>query len=213
MLLTPPALTRIAAAQTAVVLIDAQHYAASRDRGLGAEAAARGIAREFDDYYTMAEAAVAAMARLVEAARARGALVVHTVVADTGALSRQFRETQLPLPTGDPASDIRPEVAPRAGESVLARGGYSCFLDGALERALAARGISRVVLCGMFANLTVAFAAREAAERGYEVIVVQDACASETFDWHAATMLGIAGGLIRVQWVDEVKEMLEGKRT
>jgi nicotinamidase-related amidase len=65
----------------------------------------------------------------------------------------------------------------------------------------------------MLANLTVALAAREAAERGYWVVVVQDATAAETFDWHAATMLGIAGGLIRVQWVEEVKEMLEGKRT
>src|SRR5262249_20961549 len=164
----------VPATQTAVVLIDAQHYAASRDRGLGAEAAERGIMREFEEYYTMAEAALVAMAKLVAAARAGGALVVHCVVADTGALTRQFREAELPLPSGDPAADIRPEVAPAAGEPVLARGGYSCFFGGGLERVLAARGIHRVVLCGMLANLTVALAAREAAERGYWVVVVQD---------------------------------------
>jgi nicotinamidase-related amidase len=144
----------------------------------------------------MAEAAVAAMAPWSRR-RGRTARWWCTRSWPTPALTRQFRETKLPLPTGDPASDIRPEVAPRAGEKVLARGGYSCFQDGVLERTLAARDIRRVVLCGMLANLTVAFAAREAAERGFEVIVVQDASASETFDWHAATMLGIAGGLIR----------------
>lgn len=213
MLLTPPALERVTPRETALLILDAQQYTMSRDRGLGAEASARGILREFEEYYQMADAALIGMARLVAAARSQGALIVHSVLAAGDAISRQFRLTRLPLPTGDPAADIRPELAPRDGEIVLARGTYGCFHDGALETLLAARGIRRLIVCGMLANITVVLAAREAADRGYWVVVVQDASASETFDWHGATMLGVAGGLIRVQWADEVVEMLEGTRT
>lgn len=213
MLLTPPTLERVAPAATSLLLLDAQHYATSRDRGLGAEASARGILREFEEYYAMADAAILGMARLVAVARRHGALIVHSILAGGDAVSRQFRVTRLPLPAGDPAADIRPEVSPREGDVVLTRGTYGCFQDGKLHALLAARGIERLIVAGMLANITIALAAREAADRGYWVVVVQDASASETLDWHAATMLGVGGGMIRAQWVDEAIEMLEGTRT
>jgi nicotinamidase-related amidase len=213
MLLTPPVLEKVAPQATALLLLDAQHYAMTRERGLGAEASERGILREFEEYYRLADAALPNMAKLVAAARKHGATIVHSILADRQPVSHQLRSAQLPLPKGDPAQEIRPEVAPCNGDIVLTRGAYGCFHDGALQERLAARGVKRLVIAGMLANVTVALAAREAADRDYWVIVVHDASASETLDWHTVTMLGVGGGLIRVQMTDDVIEMFEGTRT
>jgi len=215
MLLHPTPLRRLAASNTALLLLDAQRYATSREHGLGMAARERAITREFDEYYSMAEAALGNMSRLLAAARRQGALVVHALLMDRGpgTVSRQLALAGLPLPQGDPLAELCAEVAPQSGEVILPRGGYGCFAATQLDAQLAARGIERVVICGMLANITVVLAAREAADCGYAVVVVQDAAASETLDWHAVTMLGIAGGLIRVHWADEVIEMLEGTRT
>ncbi len=212
MLMTAPVLRWIPPERTALLLLDAQHYATSRDRGLGAEAELRGIRREFDEYYEQAEVALGNMAVLLGSCRAFGVTVIHSVmVAEPDGVSPQLLEAALPLPTGI-ADEIRPEVLPVDGEVVLARGAYSPFLNQALEQTLRAAGIERVIVAGMMANIVVTLAAREAADRGFGVIVVHDASASETLEWHGLTMLGIGGGGIRVLFRFEVVEMLEGTR-
>jgi nicotinamidase-related amidase len=213
MLLMPPVLERISPRETALLLLDAHHYATARERGLGAVASERGIMREFEEYFRLVDAALPNMARLVAAARKHGVTIVHSILSARQPVSRQLATAQLPLPAGDPAAEIRPEVAPREGEIVLTRGAYGCFLDGALQAQLAARGIRRLIICGMLANITVVMAAREAADRDYWVIVVHDASASEALDWHTVSMLGVGGGLVRVQMTDDVIEMMEGTRT
>ena len=70
-----------------------------------------------------------------------------------------------------------------------------------------------IILAGILANISVEMTAREAADRGFGVVVVWDAAASETLDWHTVTMAGIVGGLIRVRSTPPVIEMLEGTRT
>jgi hypothetical protein len=45
------------------------------------------------------------------------------------------------------------------------------------------------------------------------VLLVQDCCAFETYEWHALTLLALAAGMIRTGWTDEAVEMLEGRRT
>jgi nicotinamidase-related amidase len=213
MLLRPPRLQRLPARSNALLLLDVQHYTVSPDRGLGAEATLRGISREFAEYREQAAAALRNIARLLAAFRAHGAPIVHALLADTGpGLSRQLRDAQLPLP---PAAALEvefvDEARPLPGEIVFARGCYSPFLDGRLQPAL--DGIERLMICGMMANLTVVQAAREAADRGFSVIVVQDCCAAETHDWHGLAMLGVGGGAIRARWCNDVIDMLAGVRT
>jgi nicotinamidase-related amidase len=213
MLLRPPRLQRLPPQRNALLLLDVQHYTVSADRGLGAEAAARGISREFAEYREQAEAALRNIARLLAAFRAQGAPVVHALLADTGpGLSRQLREAALPLPSADTLeAEFLDPVRPLPGEAVLARGCYSPFLDGRLEPLLT--GIERLMICGMMANITVVQAAREAADRGFQVVVVQDGCAAETHEWHGLAMLGLSGGAIRTRWCGDVLDMLAGDRT
>jgi nicotinamidase-related amidase len=215
MLLAPAPPFALRADNTALLLLDVQHFTTRRDQGLGVLAAERGIEREFDEYYRQVDAALENLTRLVAACRAHGVGVLHSVLCgvepDGSDRSRQMRSSELPLPIGEPKREIRPEVAPAAAEPVLARTTYSPFVDGALAETL--RGADTLLIAGMLANMTVWQAAREAADRDFGVVVVMDCCASESLAWHGVLRTGIVGGLIRQRTSREVIEMLEGLRT
>lgn len=199
--------------RVALLVLDAQHGTTSRDGGFYREASARGIAREFDEYFTMGEAALGNIALLLAACREHSATVVHSVLTAGPGLSRALALGELPLPTvADPAEEIRAEVAPAAGELAFARSVYSPFYGSALEQHLRARNIGTLIIAGMLANVTLALAAREAVDRGFDVLFAQDASASETIEWHGLTMQGLSGAGIRAQWTHEIIEMLEGQR-
>ena len=217
MLSVPAPPFRLLKANAALVLVDAQHFTTTRDQGLGKVASERGITREFDEYYTQVDVAIYNMARLLAACREHGLRVAYTVLLseqpDRSDLGRQLRVSRLPVPAGPPEAEIRPEVAPAPGDMVFSRTTYSPFARTNLETSLVEAGVDTVILAGMLADLSVALAAREAADRDLAVVVVQDASASETLGWHVQTMRSLVGGLIRVRSTQQVIEMLEGTRT
>jgi nicotinamidase-related amidase len=210
MLLAPAAPFALRADNTALLLLDVQHFTTRRDQGLGLLAAERGIEREFDEYYAQVDAALTNLSTLVDACRGHGLRVLHSVLCGRDR-SRQMESSALPLPTGDPRAEIRSEVAPAGHEPVLVRTTYSPFVDGALLEAL--RGTDTLLIAGMLANMTVRQAAHEAADRDLGVVVVMDCCASETLAWHGVLRTGVVGGLIRQRSSRDVIEMLEGLRT
>ena len=212
MLLAPVPPFALRADNTALLLLDVQHFTTRRDQGLGLLAADRGIEREFDEYYRQVDAALANLATLVAACRSHGLRVLHSVLCGSDR-SRQIRSSELPLPIGDPREEIRPEVAPDEDEPVLARTTYSPFVGNSLLDALRGAATENLLIAGMLASTTVWQAAREAADRDFGVVVVMDCCASETLAWHGVLRTGIVGGLIRQRSAREVIEMLEGLRT
>ncbi len=217
MLAAPVPPFRLTRENTALLLVDAQNFTTTRDQGLGRLAHERGIDRELDEYYLQVEAALRNMSRLVAACRAHGLCVIQTVLnctqSDRSDLSRQMRVSELPIPVGDPRAEIRPEVAPQPGELVLPRVTYSPFATKDLKEILNRAKIDTIILAGMLANYSVWMTAREAADRDFGVVVVIDASASETLEWHLQFRTGIVGGLIRQRTTSEVIEMLDGTRT
>jgi nicotinamidase-related amidase len=218
MLSVPAPLAELNPLKTALVILDVQRFVANPDSGLGMAARERGIVREFDDHYVQCEAALRNLSPLIGECRQRGVRVIHSVLATqegaSGPLSRQLRLSGLRLPSaGDVTSEICAEVMPEAGEIVLPRETYSPFTGTDLEQILQAAGVETIILTGLLANLSVLMAAREAADRGLNVVVVHDASASETLEWHGITMVALVGGLIRVQMTHEVVELLDGSRT
>lgn len=217
MLAAPVPPFHLSRANTALLLVDAQHFTCSREQGLGLLAAERGIAREFDEYYLQVDAALKNMVRLIDACRAHGLRVIHTLLngarPDRSDLSRQLRVSELPVPAGDPRAELRPEVAPRAEELVLPRVTYSPFAGTELTNVLNAAQVNTLIVAGMLANYSVWMTAREAADRDFGVVVVIDASASETLEWHLQLQTGIVGGLIRQRTTSDVIEMLAGTRT
>ncbi|MGW1076409.1 isochorismatase family protein [Streptomyces sp. NPDC002537] len=131
-----------------------------------------------------ADRAVAAGARLLAAARAAGAPVVH-VVNDGG--------EGTPYDIRARIGAISDEVAPVEGERVVVKRFPDAFHDTGLEETLRALGVGPdLVLAGFMTHMCVTFTAQGAFNRGYRPTVVAEATATRSLAAPDGTVLPAA---------------------
>ena len=149
--------------------------------------------------------------RVLDAFRAKHLTVIHV----------QHVPTSVAIVDGVPADAqyrIRPVVAPAAGEKVITKRFANSFRETDLLDDLRAKGIKKLVIVGMQTQMCVEAAARAAADLGFDVTVVHDACATRplefgghtapAIDVHTTALATIANGYGRVLSTDELlKEM------
>jgi nicotinamidase-related amidase len=71
------------------------------------------------------------------------------------------------------------------------------------------RDISTVALAGSITNMAVEGTAREASDRGYRVIVLEDCCESVSDEWQAFSMTQILPMIAEIVTVAEFSEALD----
>ncbi len=81
-------------------------------------------------------------------------------------------------------TEVHPSLAPQAGDFDIVKHRVSPFYATSLEAILRANGIERVIMCGVSTNGVVHSGAREAHDRDYEVVILEDCCAGVTADEH-----------------------------
>ena len=89
---------------------------------------------------------------------------------------------------GSREHEILDELKPRAGEHVLRKTTIGAFASTNIDSLLRALGCEQLYLCGISTNMCVETTAREAADRGYLVTLVEDACGTTHEDLHQVTM-------------------------
>ena len=117
---------------------------------------------------------------LLEAWRARDLPIVHVRHDSTEATS--------PYRPGQPGNAFKPRVAPRHGETTVAKSVNSAFIGTGLEELLSEAGRTTLVVCGVLTTNSVESTVRHAGNLGFRVFVVSDAC------W-AVDMRGVSGEL------------------
>jgi len=100
--------------------------------------------------------------------------------------------------------EIIDSLAPKADEMVIDKNSTSAFNSSSLESYLHARGIQNLVVCGTATNHCVDNTARGAADRGYNVIVVDDACHDPSPRLQEATMRAFRRDLGAVKNTEEL---------
>jgi nicotinamidase-related amidase len=80
-------------------------------------------------------------------------------------------------PVGSADYAIRPEIAPQLGELVIDKNATGAFGSSPIDFHLQAFGLRTLVICGVSTFACVDNTARDAADRGYNVVLVEDACA------------------------------------
>ncbi len=132
---------------------------------------------------------VANAARLADACRSRGAYVVLVHVgpsADGKDALHPITDPQPPRPPPQPGWDeFVPELPPKAGDHVVRKRQWGAFYGTDLDLQLRRRGIDTIILCGISTNFGVESTARDAYERGYNQILVEDACSGRAAEDHA----------------------------
>ena len=102
------------------------------------------------------------------------------------------------LVSGEPGCEIVPELAPRAGELVIDKPGKGAFHATGLYEKLQALGITHLVFAGVTTEVCVQTTMREANDRGYDGLLVEEATASYFPAFKAATieMIIAQGGIV-----------------
>ena len=109
---------------------------------------------------------------------------------------------------GTDGVEIHPVVAPADGETVLQKAEPNSFIDTPLESELRQRGVDDLVVVGMMTSMCVDSTVRAAADLGFDVTVVHDACAAPDLEFgghevpgatvHAAFVAALADGFATV---------------
>jgi len=202
--------------RTALVVIDMQNDFC----------APGGFGEKLGNDITPTRAIIPVIERLLAAARRAGMLIVHTReghlpdlsdcppsklarsrkqgagIGDEGPMGRI-------LIRGEHGHEIVPELAPCPGEIVIDKPGKGAFYRTSLEQTLTGLGIESLVLCGVTTHVCVHTTLREANDRGYECLVLEDATAAfDPRDHEAAIrMVHQQGGIFG--WTARAHEFIE----
>ncbi len=114
--------------------------------------------------------AEANIARLLAAWRTRGAPSVHVRHCSV--------EPDSMLRPELPGNAWKPEVAPLPGETEITKTTNSAFVGTGLESQLRAGGIDALIVVGLTTDHCVSASVRSAADLGFAVTLVTDACAA-----------------------------------
>jgi nicotinamidase-related amidase len=158
--------------------------------------------------------AVEPAARLLAWARELGMLVVHTRESHAPDLSdcpRSKRCRGEPslrigdmgpmgrvLVRGEPGNSIIPALQPRVDEIVIDKPGKGAFYNTDLHEKLQKRGITHLIFGGVTTEVCVQTSMREANDRGYDCLLVEEATASYFPAFKQATleMISAQGGIV-----------------
>lgn len=114
------------------------------------------------------------------------------------------------LVRGEYGHDIVDELQPKDGEVVLDKPGKGAFYQTDLHLILQNQGIESLIFCGVTTHVCVHTTIREANDRGYECLMIEDGTA--TFDPRdqeaAIRMINQQGGIFG--WTTTSEELLKG---
>jgi nicotinamidase-related amidase len=89
-------------------------------------------------------------------------------------------------------TEFHPELRVAPSDFVVTKSRVNAFYNTSLESLLRAQGIERVALLGVSTTWAVEAAARDAHDRDYRVVVVEDACAAHHEEQHQASIRHLA---------------------
>ena len=86
--------------------------------------------------------------------------------------------------------EIHDSVAPAEGETVIEKAEPNGFVGTSLEEDLRAADVDELVVAGMMSSMCVDATVRAAAEKGFTVTVVHDACAAPDLEFEGTAIPG-----------------------
>ncbi|VVP42193.1 Peroxyureidoacrylate/ureidoacrylate amidohydrolase RutB [Pseudomonas fluorescens] len=127
------------------------------------------------------DAAADNAAQLIAAFRDAGDSVIH--------IRHEFTSPEAPFfSPGSDGAKLHPKVLNRADEPVVLKHFVNSFRETELQSILEEQGIKELVVVGSMSHMCVDGITRAAADMGYSVTVIHDACASRDLEFNGLTV-------------------------
>ncbi len=206
------------ARRTALLVVDMQLYFVGAGRGVTG-AVARDVPGSGSYFYDRVDRVVVpALRRLLDFFRAGRLRVLYTNYAslepdgsDLLPTVRERNAERLALtgapsvyPADHPEAGVLSELAPRDGERVIVKTSASPFNSTGIDQLLRNWGVTHLLVAGGGTSGCVDLTARDAADRGYRTVLVDDGSATWNETNHLSTLRMFAGQFGRVACADEL---------
>jgi nicotinamidase-related amidase len=146
---------------------------------------------------TIAQEIIPRQARLLKAARAAGIEVIHTIIQslteDGRDRSLDHKLSDLHVAPSDPNGWVVEALSPIPGEIVLPKTSSGVFNSTNIDYVLRNLDVEYLLIAGIMTDQCVDMAVRDAADRGYMVSCIADACAATSPERHAAAIKAFGG--------------------
>ncbi len=197
---------------TALLIIDMQYEDAHPDYGLCARFKTRGEQEAVQYYVNRLALIVPSIQRLLAAFRDRGMQVIYTriesLTKDGRDRSLEHKSLGIHCSPGSKEAQVLGEIAPKDDEIVLSKTCGSVFNGTMIDYVLRNIGIQNLIVVGVVTSGCVEVTVRDAADRSYGVIVVEDACATWSDEMQAAAMWAMDEIYGKAKSTDEVLQIL-----
>ena len=198
---------------TALVVIDMQYLDAHPDFGIARKARDEGRFEILNHLLARLPSVIHNIQRLQQACRKVGIEVIfikiqsHTL--DGRDLSPSYKNKGLQCPPGSKEAQILEELQPVGDEIVIPKLSTNAFNSSPIDAVLRYMGITKLLVCGVNTNYCVETFIRDAYDLGYEVVLLEDCCATVVEEHHRVTCEEVDEIFCKVRSADQMLAAIE----
>ncbi len=201
---------------TALIVIDMQYLDAHPDFGFARKAKDEGRFEILHHLFDRLPSVIGNIRRMQNACRRVGIEVIfikiQSYTQDGRDFSSSYKTKGVRCPPGSREAQILEELQPVGDEIVIPKLSTNAFTSSPIDAILRYMGITKLLVCGVNTNYCVETFIRDAYDLGYEVVLLEDCCATVVEEHHRVTCEEVDEIFCKVRSTDQVLAAIEEKK-